>query len=67
MESSRVPQWLRDVADVGGAVAFALLIGGFLVIVVNYMGVLPGSPSNWYLLGGLAAISGGFLTATRYR
>jgi len=48
-------------------VMFTLLIGGMLTIVVNYLGVLPGGASNWYLLGGLAAITGGFITATRYR
>lgn len=46
---------------------FALLIVGVLMIVINYMGILPGGASNWYLLGGLVLITGGFITATRYR
>ena len=46
---------------------FILLIGGMALIVINYLGVLPGGASNWYLLVGLAAITGGFITATRYR
>ncbi len=43
---------------------------GLLVIVLNYMGVLPGSAdggNGWYLVGGLAAILGGIMVATQYR
>ncbi|MDQ3148189.1 MAG: cell division protein CrgA [Actinomycetota bacterium] len=49
---------------------FVLLLAGAVVIVVNYMGLLPtesGEASNWYLLLGLGLISGGFVTATQYR
>lgn len=46
---------------------FTLLILGLLVIVLNYMNGLPGEASNTYLLIGLGLITGGFLTATRYR
>jgi hypothetical protein len=49
---------------------FTLLIGGLLVIVLNYLGVMPtkdGGASNWYLLLGLGLITGGFITATGYR
>ena len=46
---------------------FGLLIIGALAIVLNYLGVTPHSPSNWYLLGGLAAILAGIITATQYR
>ena len=46
---------------------FALLGVGVLVIVVNYFGVLPGGTDNRYLLGGLVAITAGFITATQYR
>ena len=48
-------------------VMFGLLVTGMLLIIVNYLEVLPGGASNWYLLGGLALITGGFITATRYR
>jgi len=41
-----------------------LLIAGVLVIVINYLGILPGGASNWYLLLGLGLIVGGFVTAT---
>ncbi len=40
---------------------------GVLCILLNYLGVLPSSPSNWYLLGGLGCIVVGFGAATRYR
>jgi len=45
----------------------ALLIGGMLVILLNYLGVLPGGTKNEYLLGGLALITVGFVVATTYR
>ena len=35
---------------------FALLVVGGLLIVLNYVGVWPSAPSNWYLLGGILAI-----------
>ena len=42
---------------------------GLLVIVLNYMSVLPGSDggNGWYLLAGLVAILAGILVATQYR
>jgi Cell division protein CrgA len=48
------------------------LMGGFLlvgalVILLNYVGILPGSVTNWYLLAGLALITAGFITATQWR
>jgi hypothetical protein len=49
------------------ALMFTLLILGGLVIVLNYMNLLPGEESsNWYLLLGLGLITGGFATATQY-
>ena len=49
---------------------FALWGVGLLMIILNYMGVLPGSSdggNGWYLVGGLAAILGGIMVATQYR
>jgi hypothetical protein len=46
---------------------FALLGLGIVTILANYLGVLPGGAKNSYLLIGLALITGGFITATRYR
>jgi hypothetical protein len=49
------------------ALMFTLLALGMIVIVINYLGVLPGGADNKYLLVGLVLITGGFITATRYR
>ncbi len=49
---------------------FGLWIIGLAMIILNYMGVLPGSEdggNGFYLVGGLAAILGGIITATQYR
>jgi hypothetical protein len=46
---------------------FACLGLGMLIIVLNYVNVLPGAnPSNAYLMIGLALITVGFITATKY-
>ena len=46
---------------------FTFFILGFLVIVLNYLPhILPGSPTNSYLIVGLGLITAGFVTATRY-
>ncbi len=56
----RSPRWF-------GALVLALLIGGVVVVLLNYLGLLPGSVSSWYLVGGLLAIFSGFVLATRLR
>ena len=40
---------------------------GLLMIVLNYIALLPGAASNWYLLGGLGLIVVGFIISTQYR
>ena len=40
---------------------------GILMIVLNYISLLPSAPSNWYLLGGLGLIVCGFAVSTQYR
>ena len=45
---------------------FGLLGLGVLIIFLNYIDVVPGGRSNWYLLGGLGLILGGIITATQY-
>jgi hypothetical protein len=47
-------------------VMFTCLLGGMLMIILNYVSVLPKSPHNGWLLGGLGMITVGFITATRY-
>ena len=54
------PPWLA-------ALMFTLLGLGVIVILTNYLGILPGGAKNAYLLLGLALITGGFIVATRYR
>src|SRR3954452_14557563 len=46
---------------------FGLFGVGFLAILLNYSEIVPGSPSGWYLLGGLGAILAGIITATQLR
>lgn len=46
---------------------FSLFGLGMLTIFLNYVSLLPGAVSNWYLLLGLGFILGGIVTATQYR
>lgn len=46
-------------------VMFLLLGLGVLMIVLNYMGLLPGGTDNWWLIGGLGLILGGIVAATQ--
>lgn len=40
---------------------------GVLVVILNYMSLLPGDVNNWNLFIGLGFITAGFLLATQYR
>jgi len=55
----RSPRWF-------GPLVLALLVLGVLLILFNYLTILPGSVSAWYLVAGLAVIFVGFVFATRY-
>jgi hypothetical protein len=46
---------------------FSLFGLGMVTILGNYVELLPGAVSNWYLLLGLGFILGGIITATQYR
>jgi hypothetical protein len=47
-------------------VMFTSLALGMLIILVNYVDLLPGDgPNNYYLLVGLGLITVGFITANR--
>ena len=47
-------------------VMFTALALGMLVILANYVDLLPGDgPNNYYLLAGLGLITVGFITATK--
>ena len=50
-----------------GWLIVALLGVGMLTVILNYLSVLPGSVSSWYLIGGLVVMFAGFYLATRYR
>jgi hypothetical protein len=50
-----------------GLMIVGLLGLGMLIIVLNYLDVLPGSVSSWYLVVGLAVMFSGFYLATRYK
>jgi hypothetical protein len=58
-EVRRSPRWY-------GGVVLGLLVVGVLTILLNYLTVLPGSVTVWYLITGLVLIFAGFLMATRY-
>ena len=45
---------------------FALLGLGSLVILLYYLGFVPGGRNNWYLFSGLLSVLGGLYTATKY-
>lgn len=49
-----------------GPAIIAVLALGVLMIILNYTGILPASPTNWYLLGGIVLFFVGAIAATRY-
>jgi hypothetical protein len=61
-----VPRQVRRSPRWYGPLVLALLVLGVLTILLNYLSVLPGSVSAWYLVAGLVVIFAGFLLATRY-
>jgi hypothetical protein len=48
------------------ALMFSLMAIGGIVIILNYIGVLPGSSDSKYLFSGLGAIAIGFLMTLNY-
>ena len=46
---------------------FGLMALGVIVIIANYIGVLPGGTDNKYLIAGLAGIAIGFGMTLNYR
>jgi len=57
------PRWF------GGSI-LAVMFAGVIAIVLNYLGVMPGThgtASNLWLFVGLGLIAVGFLTATQWR
>lgn len=62
-----IPREFKESPKIIPYLMFGLLGLGMLVIIINYMDVLPGGANNWYLLGGLVSITAGFIVATKYR
>jgi hypothetical protein len=61
-----VPQEVKVSPTWVPVLMFVFLGLGALVIVLNYVGLLPGATSNWYLLVGLGFILAGIITATNF-
>lgn len=49
-----------------GALILITFLFGVAVIVLNYLGVVPGGTKSLYLLAGLGFIAAGFLLATQW-
>jgi hypothetical protein len=60
VNADRSPHWY-------GWLLIDLLLFGMIVIVLNYLQVLPNSASPWYLALGLVTMFSGFYLATRYK
>ena len=60
VNSEHSPRWF-------GWLLLALRVLGVRIIVLNYLSVLPGSVSGWYLVTGLVSMFSAFYLATRYR
>lgn len=61
-----VPEFKKHSAPWVPYVMFALLGLGALIILLYYVGAVPGGRSNWYLALGLSGVLGGLYTATKY-
>jgi Cell division protein CrgA len=62
-----IPQSMKQSPRWVPVLMFGLFIVGALIILLFYLGAVPGGRSNWYLMAGLAFILGGLFTATKYR
>jgi hypothetical protein len=62
-----VPSTVRRSAPWFGPAILGLMVFGILLILLNYLTVLPGAVSVWYLVAGLVIIFVAFLMATTYR
>lgn len=62
-----IPRYVRHSPRWYPWLLLTLLLLGVIVIILNYVQVLPASPTNWYTLAGLVGILSGAMLATRYR
>ena len=61
-----IPRYVRRSPPWFPYLLLSLLLLGVVVIILNYMQVLPASPTNWYTLGGMLAILSSAVSATYY-
>jgi hypothetical protein len=61
-----IPRSVRKSSRLLGVSIIVLLLAGVLTVLLNYLNILPGGTSVWYLLGGLGTIFVGSMMATRY-
>lgn len=61
-----VPKYVKQSPQWVPILMFALFILGVLIILMYYLGAVPGGRSNLYLVTGLGFILGGLYTATKY-
>lgn len=50
-----------------GFLVIGIMVAGVAVIVLNYMGLMPGNTSSSWLWTGLGGIALGFVAATQWR
>jgi hypothetical protein len=62
-----IPKKVRRSAPWFGPLIIFMFVVGILMILLNYLTVLPGSVSTWYLVSGIVVIFLAFVLATRYR
>ena len=62
----RVPTYQKVSPPWVPVLMFGFIGLGILMIVANYLQVLPGAVTNWYVFGGLGLILAGIITATQY-
>ena len=62
-----IPRELKESPRWVPFLMFGLFIVGALIILLFYLGAVPGGRSNWYLMAGLGFILSGLFTATKYR
>jgi hypothetical protein len=62
-----IPKKVRTSPRWFGPTILLLFVVALLMIILNYITVLPGSVSTWYLVSGIVLIAIAFGMATRYR
>jgi len=63
----RVPTYQKVSPPWVPVLMFGFIGLGIVMIVANYLQILPGAVTNWYVFGGLGLILAGIITATQYR